>query len=167
MNIWELIWIFIVMYFLYRLFFAPSKPRGEHRYEVPPEPVETERETTRTRDEILEEMRTIFGEESTTRKPQEKPPQRQRTERPTYKPPPPPPPSKYDRFTGTDFKTTAEGTDADLALKDVLLESPGLRDKRTADRSAFEFLMNLDEIRKGVIVSEVLGKPKSRRRRNI
>ncbi|GEM_PF-1848991 len=173
MDIFELIWIFIVVYFLYRLFFAPSKPRQEHDYDVPSEPhYEEEESSTKTRDDILDEMRTIFGEESTTKKPPQQSPQKTREQRP-HRPQPRQPAeetgeSRFSSYTGTDFlDTRGQRSDADKALEDVTLESRALQEERLGKKNMFKFLFDQNEIRKGIIVSEVLGKPKSRKRHNI
>ncbi len=170
MDIFELIWIFIVIYILYRLFFAPSKPRQQDRYDVPSEPPYEEEATTRTRDDILDEMRTIFGEQSTTRKPEPKPasrpqPQRRTTTRDRSSSPGE---SKYSSYTGTDFiDPRGEKSEADKALEDVTFESRGLEEQRKSEKHSFQYLFEHNEIRKGIIISEILAKPKSRRRQNI
>jgi len=172
MEIFELIWIFIVVYFLYRLFFSPGKPPKEYEYDVPSEPSYDDSETsTETRDDILDEMRTIFGEESTTRTPKPAPkksePVAQRSEQGAAQSGESPR-SKYASYTGTDFIDSKGGmSEADRALEGVTLESRALQDKRTAQGDAFQFLFDQNEIRKGIIVSQVLGKPKSRKRHNI
>lgn len=168
MDIAELIWIFIIMYVLYRLLFAPAKPRQQQRYDVPSEPSYEEEDTaTKSRDDILDEMRTIFGEESTTRKPQRKP---------THSPQQPAERgqtvdshgSKYASYTGADFIDTRDHrSEADKALKDVSLKSPSLRDQKSPKKHSFHYLFEHSEIRKGIIISEILGKPKSRKRRNV
>lgn len=170
MDILEFIWIFIVVYFLYRLFFAPSKPPQEHEYEVPSEPQYDEKESsTESRDDILDEMRTIFGEESTTRqKPTSRKPERKPERSQPQQTAEQPWESIYSSYMGTDFKdTTGKVSDADKALEGVTLESRALKDQRLGRKYAFNFLFDQREIRKGIIVSEVLGKPKSRKRHNI
>ncbi len=163
MDIAELIWIFIIMYVLYRLLFAPAKPKQQQRYDVPSEPSYEEEETaTQTRGDILDEMRTIFGEKTTTKK----------TEPHSSTSPPRQPEaqqkSKYDAYTGADFVDSRKiGAEAEKALKDVTLESRALKDERESRKDAFDFLYQPGEIRKGIIISQVLGKPKSRKRHNI
>ena len=171
MDIGELIWIFVIIFFLYRLFFAPSKPQQEDRYESPSEPeYEEEKSSTKTRDDILDEMRTIFGEKSTTQKPEPKPtPPPQRTQRTTSpREPVQSGESKYSSYTGTDFvDPRGKMSDADEALKDVVLTSRSMQDEIDAKRHSFEYLFEYNELRKGIIISEILNKPKSMRRHNI
>lgn len=170
MDIGEIIWIFVVMYFLYRLFFAPSKPRQQDRYDVPSEPSYEEDESTRTRDDILDEMRTIFGEESTTEKPEPEPSPRSRpSEQPANRDRSPAPgESKYSSYTGTNFiDTRGEKSEADIALEDVTFESRALMEQRKSKRHSLQYLFEYEELRKGIIISEILSKPKSQRRQNI
>jgi hypothetical protein len=167
MDIGELIWILIVVYVLYRLFFQPSKPGQKNRYEVPSEPSQEEdRSSTRTRDEILDELRTIFGDESTTKKPEAKPTPARRAK--TREESADAGQSGYASYTGTDFiDTRGQMSEADRALENVTFESRSLMDEKSSRGPSFSYLFEPSEIRKGIIISEILGKPKSRRRQNI
>jgi hypothetical protein len=169
MDIGELIWIFVVIFFLYRLFFAPSKPRREDRYDVPSEPSYEESESsTKTRDDILEEMRTIFGGESTTEKPKPSPAPKQTTPTPAREQSARSSESKYASYSGTNFiDARGQMSEADEALKDVEFRSRSLEEKSTSKQHSFDYLFDQNEIRKGIIISEILAKPKSMRKRNI
>lgn len=170
MDIAELIWIAVVIFFLYRLFFAPAKPNRDIRYDVPSEPSYDQDETsTSARDDILEEMRTIFGEESTTTKKPELPRQPQRV-RKQHQPEQSSDygESKYARYSGTDFiDPSSETSDVDEALENVNLRSPSAIERNRGKSESFKFLFDQDQIRRGIIISEILAKPKSRRRQNI
>lgn len=171
MDIAELIWIFVIIFFLYRLFFAPAKQREQNRYDVPSEPqYEEEKSSTQTRDDILEEMRTIFGDTSTTRKTEPKsPPRPQPAQRgDTREQFQAMRDSKYGSYMGTDFiDTRRQKSEADEALKGVHFRSPALSDRKKAEKHSFTFLYQHNELKKGIIISEILGKPKSRRRYNV
>lgn len=171
MEIGELIWIFAIIFFLYRLFFAPAKQREQNRYDVPSESqYEEEKSSTQTRDDILEEMRTIFGDTSTTRKTEQKSPSRpQPTQRGhTREEFQAMRESKYGSYMGTDFiNTRRQKSEADEALKDVQFLSPALSDRKNSKKPSFTFLYQHNELKKGIIISEILGKPKSRRRYNV
>jgi hypothetical protein len=171
MDIAELIWIFVIIFFLYRMFFAPAKQREQNRYDVPAEPpYEEEKSTTRTRDDILDEMRTIFGDTSTTRKTKPTPPPRPRpTQRSdTRQEFQAMRESRYGSYMGTDFiDSSRHMSEADQALKDVHFQSPGLIDRGKSKKPSFNFLYQHNELKKGIIISEILGKPKSLRRYNV
>jgi hypothetical protein len=153
------------VYVLYRLFFQQSKPRQQNRYEVPSEPSQEEdRSSIRTRDEILDELRTIFGDESTTKKPEPTPSPRAKTREESADAGQ----SRYASYTGTDYiNTRGQMSEADRALENVTFESRSLMEEQGSRGPSFSYLFEPNEIRKGIIISEILGKPKSRRKHNI
>jgi hypothetical protein len=158
-SIFEIIWVFVIIYFLYRTFFAPARRTQQQQGQRQETSTSTDREeqSTRTKDEILDELRTIFGtpQKPVPPKPQKRP-QPEMRQAPAKK-------DKYASFTGTDFiDTSAMGVLENW--DEPLLESPGLAQKAEGGKS-FDFLYNFDDIRQGIIISEVLGKPKSLGRR--
>jgi hypothetical protein len=156
-GIFEIIWIVLIVYFLYRTFFAGArKTQQQQREEQPPSQyTETGSQKTRTRDEILDELRNIFGE---PQKPSPSPRQ-PRTQPENISSPPVQ--DKYSSFSGTDFIDTTV-SDVTDQWNGPQLESPGLT-QTAHDGKSFDFLFNIDDIRQGIIISEVLGSPKSRR----
>ncbi len=160
-GFFEIIWLLLIVFFLFRTFFSQARKSREQR-----RPAETEAndsaETdtlTKTRDEILEEFKNIFG-------PPEKP---ELPTRPRRRPDPLPAegtaapqktPKKYESYSGTDFiDTIAESPD--LSEIDRLeVRSPSLLSKNEPS-GKFDFLYGLEDIRRGIIISEILGKPKA------
>jgi hypothetical protein len=158
-SIFEIIWVFVIIYFLYRTFFAPARRSQQQQGQRQDTAPGTDRgdQSTRTKDEILDELRNIFGapQKPAPPKPQTRPlPKKQQVH--TKK-------DKYASFTGTDFIDTS-GMGVLDDWDEPRLESPGLAQKADEGKS-FDFLYNFDDIRQGIIISEVLGKPKSRIRR--
>jgi hypothetical protein len=172
MDIFELIWLLVIVYFVFRFLFGRAKPQHGNEYEAPDADDAGSDAPTATRDDILEEMRTIFGGSSTSGgyEPEYRPPAQPAPPRQKRVPEPSSHRSdsnKYASYTGTDFIDTAAGagSDADEALRGVRLESPGLRSGEKPDGGkSFSFLHNTGELRRGIILSEILGKPRAKKR---